>query len=430
MSDAPARALSGPVLRTRFYYGWVTLGVAAMAMVGTLPGRTQGLGLITEPLLRDLQIDRVRFAEINLAATLVGSLFCIGIGRLVDRAGSRLVITSVALALGASVLAMSAASSVAWLIVLITLTRGLGQSALSVVSLAAVGKWFSRRLSAAMGVYALVMSVGFMLAFPLVGGLTIARGWRFAWASVGIALVAGLGPLAWLLARSTPEECGLRIDGDETPAGVDRIAAVPERGATLADALRSPAFWVFALSSAVYALVASGIALFNESILAERGFDPATYHRSLVVTALTALAGNFTAGAMADRGSLRPLLVAAMLLLMLSLGALPHVATGTHVVAYAVVMGLAGGFVMVVFFSFWGRAYGRRHLGRIQGAAQALTVVASAVGPLLLAMCVASTGSYAAAFYALAAAVAILALAAAVVPMPSGADRLESRSKF
>jgi MFS family permease len=423
MSDAPAGALPSPVLRTPFYYGWITLGVAAIAMVGTLPGRTQGLGLITEPLLRDLQIDRVRFAEINLAATLVGSLFCIGIGRLVDRAGSRLVITIVALALGASVLAMSAASSVAWLIVLITLTRGFGQSALSVVSLAAVGKWFSRRLSAAMGVYALVMSVGFMLAFPLVGGLTITRGWRIAWASVGIALVGGLAPLAWVLARSTPEECGLRIDGDEAPAGADRIPAVPEGGATLADALRSPAFWVFALSSAVYALVASGIALFNESILAERGFDPATYHRSLVVTALTALAGNFIAGAMADRGSLRPLLAAAMLLLMLSLGALPHVATEIHVVAYAVVMGLAGGFVMVVFFSFWGRAYGRRHLGRIQGAAQALTVVASAIGPLLLAMCVASTGSYAAAFHSLAAAVAILALAAAFVRLPSGADR-------
>ena len=39
-----------------FYYGWVVLFVAAAAMVGTLPGRTQGLGLITEPLLADLRI--------------------------------------------------------------------------------------------------------------------------------------------------------------------------------------------------------------------------------------------------------------------------------------------------------------------------------------------------------------------------------------
>lgn len=30
-----------------FFYGWVNLGLAALAMVGTLPGRTQGLGLVT-----------------------------------------------------------------------------------------------------------------------------------------------------------------------------------------------------------------------------------------------------------------------------------------------------------------------------------------------------------------------------------------------
>ena len=64
-----------------WYYGWIVLGVAALAMVGTFPGRTQGLGLITEPLLKDVGIDRVRFAEINLVATLAGSLFCFGIDR-------------------------------------------------------------------------------------------------------------------------------------------------------------------------------------------------------------------------------------------------------------------------------------------------------------------------------------------------------------
>jgi predicted MFS family arabinose efflux permease len=175
---------------------------------------------------------------------------------------------------------------------------------------------------------------------------------------------------------------------------------------------------VFALASSAYGLVASGIALFNESILAERGFDPATYHRTLVVVALTGLAGNFAGGAFAERGSLKRLLAMAMLLLTPSLAALPHVSTQLHVMSYAVVMGLAGGFVMVVFFSFWGRAYGGAHLGRIQGAAQILTVLASAVGPLLPAQCVAWTGSYAAAFYTLAVVVAALGCASAVVRLP------------
>ena len=65
-------------------------------------------------------------------------------------------------------------------------------------------------------------------------------------------------------------------------------------------------------------------------------------------------------------------------------------------------MGLGGGFVMVLFFSVWPRVFGRRDLGRIQGAAQAMTVLASAVGPLLLAWCVEWTGSYAAMFRVLA----------------------------
>ena len=89
--------------------------------------------------------------------------------------------------------------------------------------------------------------------------------------------------------------------------------------------------------------------------------------------------------------------------------------------AFAAVMGLAGGFVIVIFFSFWAKAFGPLHLGRIVGTAQMLTVLASAVGPLLLAKCHAVTGSYAMVFYSLAGVVAVLALAAWYVPLPARA---------
>src|SRR4030095_7253507 len=101
--------------RSRPYYGWVNLVIAAFAMVGTLPGRTQGLGLITEPLLKDLHLSRLLYAQINLWATLIGALFCIGIGRLIDRFGSRIVLTFVSVALAAVVLLMSSANSL-WLV--------------------------------------------------------------------------------------------------------------------------------------------------------------------------------------------------------------------------------------------------------------------------------------------------------------------------
>lgn len=406
VTTAIRRTSLGP-LPIPVYYGWVNVFVAALAMVGTLPGRTQGLGLITEPLLASLQIDRVVFARINLWATLIGALFCLGIGRLIDRFGSRVVLTAVTIALGAVVLLMSAAQGVLMVALLITLTRGLGQSALSVISISLVGKWFVRRINLAMAVYTVALSVGFMVAFPVIGALVIDRGWRFAWSMIGFALIFGLMPISFLFARRSPEACSLETD--ETPTS-DLKKDHESEGFTLAQALATPAFWVFGIASALYGLIASGIALFNESILAERGFQPTIYHRSLVIVALTSLVGNFLGGWLASRWSMNRLLALSLVLLAGSLLALPHVATEAHVAAYAVVMGLAGGFVIVIFFSFWSAEYGRAHLGKIQGAAQALTVIASAVGPLLLAECVTRTGSYAAMFYVLAAVVLLLAL--------------------
>lgn len=400
--------------RVPIYYGWVTLAVAALAMVGTLPGRTQGLGLITEPLLRDLKIDRVQWAQINFWATLLGSLFCEGIGRLIDRLGSRIVLTVVAVLLGAVVLLLSAAQNVWWLAVLITLTRGFGQSALSVISLTIVGQWFVKKLNLAMGIYSVLMSIGFMIAFPVTGALVLSSGWRSAWGGIGAALLLGLAPLSWVLMRQTPEACGIALDGQKQENQTAEILT----GYSLSEALRTPAFWVFALSSSVYGLIASGIALFNESILAERGFDAATYHRTLVITALTALAGNFLGGWLSERWTMNRLMAGAMALLASALLALPYVRTQTQVAAWAVVMGAAGGVVIVIFFSFWSGAFGRAHLGKIQGAAQTLTVLASAIGPLLLAACVTRTGSYAAVFYLLAFVVGAVGLSAWQVRLP------------
>ncbi len=420
------------------YYGWIVLGVAAAAMVGTLPGRTQGLGLITEPLLVDLGIGRVAYAELNFWATIIGSAGAIGVGRFVDRLGSRLVLTTVALALGVVVCLMARSASFVELAVWITLTRALGQSALSVVSLAMVGQWFVRRIDVAMAIYSLVMSIGFMLAFPLVGAMIQFWGWRIAWLWVGIGLIAVLAPAAWLIVSRGPEERGLRADGEPGPPEfVNRgeardgaaLATLPDAearsGHSWQEALATPAFWVFALGAALYGLVASGIGLFNESILAERGFDATVYYQTLVITALTALVGNFLGGWLATRLPLAMLLAFSLFVLTAGLVALPWVSTLPQVMAWATAMGLGGGLVMVLFFSVWPRVYGRRHLGRIQGVAQALTVLASALGPLLLAWCAAWTGSYRGVFYVLAAAVASVALAATIVRMPEGeADRL------
>jgi MFS family permease len=386
-------------------------------MVGTLPGRTQGLGLITEPLLADLGIERVTYASLNFWATLVGALGALGIGRLIDRFGARVVLTLVAGALAGIVGVMSQVTTVVMLAVCLTATRAVGQGALSVVSIAMVGAWFKTRLNMAMAMYSIALSIGFMAAFPTVGTMVARFGWRTAWLTVAIALAAVLVPLAWLVVRRGPEAIGAWPDGGAAPAA-GAATTVTLEGFSLGEALATPAFWIFGIGSALYGLAASGIGLFNESILRERGFGYEVYYQTLAVTAMTGLTGNFLGGWLSRRVALARLMAIALVVLAGGVAALPHVSSLAGVMVWAAAMGVGGGIVMVLFFSVWPAVFGRRELGRIQGAAQALTVLGSAVGPLLLAWCADATGSYAAMFRILAGVISVVAVAAATVSLP------------
>lgn len=323
-----------------------------------------------------------------------------------------------AIALGAAVVGMSAATSIAVLLALMMLIGGLGQSVLSLVNSAIDGGWFRRRLGRGMAGYASVASVGFIAAFPVIGAFVLSSGWRVAWSAVGVGLIFALVPMAWLLDRPSP-------DANREEAGGDTLFEEASSGGasqTIGQALRSPALWVVALAGTVYGLVASGIGLFNESILAERGFPPEVYHYALAVIAATAVVSNFVAGALIDRASPRRALVAALIILAAAVAALTRVSTVMQVMAQALAMGAAGGVLMAVVFGFWQERYAPAHRGGIRNVAQMLTLVASAAGPVVLALWIDATGSYAAALDTLSEVIVALAAAAIIMPIPRGSN--------
>lgn len=410
-ADEPAGAADG-------WYAWIHVCLAAAAMIGTLPGRTHGLGLITEPLLSELDLDRAAYADINLWATLLGAAFCWPAGILLDRLGIRRVLTGIAIALGIVVVAMTHVKQPAGLFALVLLTRALGQSMLSVASLTLVGKSFQNRLGMAMGAYSLLIGVGFAISFKTVGQAVLDYGWRSTWSALGYALMGLLAPAAWLLVR----ERGGQSQSEQPEANQPRANQSPCPAAggdfTVRQALATQAFWVFAIASSFYGLISSGIGLFNQAILAERGFEPETYHTVLAVSALCGMMANLSGGWAATRVPLGRLLAAAMMVLAVALASLPLVTTAWQVYAYAIGMGAAGGVVTVSFFTVWSAAFGQTHLGKIQGWAQMMTVVASAAGPALFAKWYTATGSYSGAFYALAPVVLALGFAAWITKLP------------
>jgi MFS family permease len=387
---------------------WINVIVGALIMVATLPGRTQGLGLITEPLLRDLHLDRVSYAHLNLWATILGAIVCLPAGRIFDRFGLRLTTVLITALLSLTVWQMSGLSGgVLALFFLVLATRALGQSALSVASITMVGKGFNRGVGLAMGVYSVLISLFFAGAFTIVGSLVRDRGWRDAWTGIAWALALFVAPVVLFFAREPGKSGpGLQPNGTGT-----------DQGLSLSEALTTPAFWVFGGATSLYGLVSSGLGLFNEAVLAERGFNRETYHQFLAGSALIALFGQLACGFLTLRWSMQRILALAGYALALAMFPLLTALSGLWV--FAALMGLSGGMITVIFFAIWRRAYGAEHLGRIQGAAQMLTVLASALGPLLFAKCARLTGSYMPALWVLAPAVAALGVAALRVSLPS-----------
>ncbi|HEX4611420.1 MAG TPA: MFS transporter [Urbifossiella sp.] len=363
---------------------WVNLVAAGVAYVCTNPSRAYGLGVITEPLLADFQISRTTFGEVNFWATMVVAVLSFGFGTLVDRLGIRRSFVVVLTLLAGATALLSAAHAVWTLFAAITLARLLGQGVLALVSTALLGKSTPRGAPMAAAVYLLLTSVLYagVVQLTRVGLVDNGMSWREVWlVTAGVMLFGGVpvGLFAVTEPRLQPPDRSKTWDG-------------PDR--TLWQAVRSPLFLVYGSYCLMTSASGSGIALFNESLLKDRGFGRDVFFDSLVVGILSMVVFKFAIAWLCQRWSMGKVNAIGMLLSGASLTAVPLLQTTTDVYIWSIVKALAMGVHVVVYFSIWGYAFGRRDLAQIQGAVHVLTVTGSGVGPLLFAVCRDQFGSY------------------------------------
>jgi MFS family permease len=369
--------------------GLILLG--ALLMTATLPGRTHGLGLITKRVIEDLRFDTVSYAYLNFCASLLGTLFCLPAGWLIDRFGVLRVAIAVVACLALSVLGMSMSGSILAFAIAMIAVRGFGQSMLSIVSLSLVGKFYGReRIGSAMGGFSIVMSLGMAIATGILAAMVSSMGWRIAWGCQTIALCGLTCWLVSVLARRIAREA-------KEPRGSEERDVVQER--EWVSALSTPCFWVFTLSISCFGLISSGISLFSQYVLEERGFGEGVFQAFLVIGLLSGLVFHLATGRYLKRFGFARGLALGMGILSISMAMVPWLTQLWQVVAYAILFGAAGGILTVVYFSVWRHAFGSAHLGKIQSLAQIPTVFASALGPVFVASFESRTGSYDFVFY-------------------------------
>jgi cyanate permease len=227
-------------------------------------------------------------------------------------------------------------------------------------------------------------------------------------------------PPILLLIQNKPEDLGLEPDG-RGRRGPGLEAAAPqgaEVGLTVKQALRTPAFWITALSLATLSMLVTALFFHQVSIFTHQGVDAYVAARVFSISAITMVLAMPIIGRLLDRFPTKPIFACAMLTQSAALIAIVFVDDLTSAALYAVVFGLNNAAVQTHYTYVWPRFFGRRHLGSIQGTAQTIGILGASVGPLPFGAAFDLFGSYTGALLVFALQPVLCALAILLMPLP------------
>jgi OFA family oxalate/formate antiporter-like MFS transporter len=435
--------MSAPALRTRlarrlpFYYGWTVFAIASSTSYTSRPLMSVAvLAVFVVPMTEAFGWSRGLFA----GAVSLGGLCAVAIspvaGRLVDRYGAGLMIGVSSALAGACAIGLSAIASVWTFYALYVPGRMVFAGPLELAPTAAISNWFVRRRAFVLALFGVTQGTG-LAAMPFIAQLLITGwGWRSAWTALGMyTLAVGVVPALVLMARR-PEDMGVEPDPPSTspqrsarasarhgPGTATSVAivATPESHFTLAQALRTRAFWVLSVFSAAGFMVQAGVSLHQVSHYIDQGLPAAVAALSASIFALAQVPAGLLWSALVRHLPVRVLLALSGLSVALgTVGTALSVALGSALLSTSI-LGIGVGGLHFLLRLAWADYYGRQHIGAIRGMTLPVQIGGQAIGPVAAGAVFDLTGGYHGAFVFFASAVTLASLLvlAAVPPRSS-----------
>lgn len=382
------------LLRSRgVFYGWVIVGIAMLATFASGPGQSYLFSVFIDPIIADIGISRTGISSLYAAGTFLSAAMVFYISRLADRRGPRFTLTFIAFTFGLACFGMSFASG--WIMTAVALAalRGLGQGALPINGTLLMAQWFVRRRGRAMAIAGLGGALSTATLPPVARLMIDSIGWRESYFVFGVVIWAVVVPVAVILVRNRPEDVGLHPDGaDEPPHG--ETGTTPAGEPVKHRVLNTKMFWFLAIPMSMPGLVDTALIFHQASIFAERGLSPGVAAAAFTPMALASAAFGFTSGFLIDRFGPRPLYIVALLILCIPPIAVQFISSTPAAFAYGMIFGAGSGMSMMVSRVTWAYYYGRHGLGSVQGSAMMISIIGSALGPVLLAFIRDQSASY------------------------------------
>jgi predicted MFS family arabinose efflux permease len=347
-------------------------------------GSRFAVGLTLKPIVEDLGWER---SDLGLAVALfqvvsAGAMFAAGY--LADRAGPRLVLGGGLLVSGLGIGLMSAITAPWHALALYGVIYALGNGAASMIPVGVmVTRTFPARAGIANALAMSGMSAGQLVMIATLAAVLVAVSWHSVYLWLGIAHLALMPLLIWVIPKTSPTQAKAARPGD----GIGVIAAA-----------RTRQFW---LLIAIYAICGFDDFFVTTHVVAfaqDRGVDVFLAGNLLALMGLTGLLGVVAGGAFSDRsGPVWPTAlafaarVAVFALVMADQSAV-------SVAFFALVFGatfLVTAPLTVVFVS---ESFGTRHLGALTGLITMVHQIFGGIGAYLGAAVFDSTGKYDIAF--------------------------------
>ena len=398
---------------TPFYYGWLIMGMAALATFACTGITQVVLGGIQDFISEDTGWSH---STIALAVTLgtwssgfISPLF----GRLADRHGPRWLMPLATIAMAIAFFSLSQGRRVWHFYAAYIFGRGLGNPILiGVVPRTVAVNFFRRRRNLALALNSLNRPIGSAINIQIIAVIAARYSWRVAYRYMGILSLAMVIPLI-IIMRRRPEDIGLLPDGAKptlstlsreggggTGASVREVD--PEFSWTSGEAMRTKAFWLIGMTTVLALLGAATIGFAMVPYLRDEA-DMSTAQAAGVLSLSTFLAiGVLGWGYLADKITPRRLLIvvlvasSALVIYLLSVDSL------TTAYSFGLLWGLFSGTTGVLEQMLLAQYFGRYSFGAITGALTPFSMGALGLGPLLGAGVREVTGSYDKLFIALA----------------------------
>ncbi len=397
----------------KIFYGWAIVALAVFAVTVTNGLSIGGIPIFYRSFIKEFGWDRTTIAfagsVLLFARGLAGPLT----GPLYDKYGPKRFMVAGAIIIGITLVWAARINApvhlyAAQLMFAVGLTfAGLGPGTYI------VSNWFSRMRGRALGIVATGTSLGGIIFSPLSTKLIQNYGWRNAMLIYCVFSFLVFVPLMYFLVKNRPNEIGAETDGDDAPAANAEKKAVT--GATLAEALASPAYWMLLVGSSLcYAII---FAITQQFILhlqsTEVGLSPEKAAAAYSVLFTFSFSGKAFFGWVSDRMPKRLVNLLCCAMMLLGTLVLLRINASTTWV-FCALFGLGYGGITVTTKLVLTELFGLRSLGKLLGIMMGAETLAGAAGNLLAGKSFDTTGSYLMAFQVMAgcalAAVLLMAL--------------------